>query len=370
MQFTNANIFTRDFTFRWGSFCVEDGKFTRVLAEGEAAADAVDLQGAYVIPGLIDVHNHGNSNADFSDGSYEGLVKMARYLAKNGITSFAPASMTLPYETLAKAFATARTLVDEAPAGCAALRGIQMEGPFFSEKKKGAQNGAYLKDPDFAAFRKLQEGCGGLIKIVDVAAELPGAVEFAAQAKELSNVSIAHSDSDYEHALAVFEAGARHLTHLYNAMNPLGHRAPGVIAAAADDPLCMAEMIGDGIHIHPAVVRNTFRMFGEERIVLISDSMMAAGMENGVYELGGQKVIMNNRKAVLEDGTIAGSATNLYECMQCVIAMGVPEHTAIFAATRNPAKSIGIYGEVGSLVPGKRADMVLADEKLNIVRVI
>ena len=153
-------------------------------------------------------------------------------------------------------------------------------------------------------------------------------------------------------------------------MNPLGHRAPGVIAAAADDPLCMAEMIGDGIHIHPAVVRNTFRMFGEERIVLISDSMMAAGMENGVYELGGQKVIMNNRKAVLEDGTIAGSATNLYECMQCVIAMGVPERTAIFAATRNPAKSIGIYGEVGSLVPGKRADMVLADEKLNIVRVI
>ena len=221
MQFTNANIFTRDFTFRWGSFCVEDGKFTRVLAEGEAAADAVDLQGAYVIPGLIDVHNHGNSNADFSDGSYEGLVKMARYLAKNGITSFAPASMTLPYETLAKAFATARTLVDEAPAGCAALRGIQMEGPFFSEKKKGAQNGAYLKDPDFAAFRKLQEGCGGLIKIVDVAAELPGAVEFAAQAKELSNVSIAHSDSDYEHALAVFEAGARHLTHLYNAMPPV-----------------------------------------------------------------------------------------------------------------------------------------------------
>ena len=136
MQFTNANIFTRDFTFRWGSFCVEDGKFTRVLAEDEAAADAVDLQGAYVIPGLIDVHNHGNSNADFSDGSYEGLVKMARYLAKNGITSFAPASMTLPYETLAKAFATARTLVDEAPAGCAALRGIQMEGPFSARRKR------------------------------------------------------------------------------------------------------------------------------------------------------------------------------------------------------------------------------------------
>ena len=209
-----------------------------------------------------------------------------------------------------------------------------------------------------------------MIKVVTVAPNMEGAEAFIEALKDDVVISIGHTGADYDCAAKAMEKGAHHVTHLYNAMNPLGHRAPGVIAAAADDPLCMAEMIGDGIHIHPAVVRNTFRMFGEERIVLISDSMMAAGMENGVYELGGQKVIMNNRKAVLEDGTIAGSATNLYECMQCVIAMGVPEHIAIFAATRNPAKSIGIYGEVGSLVPGKRADMVLADEKLNIVRVI
>ena len=253
---------------------------------------------------------------------------------------------------------------------CARIVGLNMEGPFLDPAKKGAHVEEYIRKPDIRFFRECQEASGGMIKVVTVAPNMEGAEAFIEALKDDVVISIGHTGADYDCAAKAMKKGAHHVTHLYNAMNPLGHRAPGVIAAAADDPLCMAEMIGDGIHIHPAVVRNTFRMFGEERIVLISDSMMAAGMENGVYELGGQKVIMNNRKAVLEDGTIAGSATNLYECMQCVIAMGVPEHTAIFAATRNPAKSIGIYGEVGSLVPGKRADMVLADEKLNIVRVI
>ena len=153
-------------------------------------------------------------------------------------------------------------------------------------------------------------------------------------------------------------------------MNPMGHRAPGMIGAAADNEECMVELIGDGIHIHPVTVRNTFRLFGPERVVLISDSMMATGMENGTYELGGQEVTMKDRKATLADGTIAGSATNLFECMKCVISMGVPEEEAILAATRNPAKSIGIYEETGSLTPGKRADIVLADDNLNIVKVL
>ena len=210
-----------------------------------------------------------------------------------------------------------------------------------------------------------------MIKVVTVAPNMEGAEAFIEALKDDVVISIGHTGADYDCAAKSHGKGFPSCNSSVqcheSAWTPCAWCDRG---GRADDPLCMAEMIGDGIHIHPAVVRNTFRMFGEERIVLISDSMMAAGMENGVYELGGQKVIMNNRKAVLEDGTIAGSATNLYECMQCVIAMGVPEHTAIFAPTRNPAKSIGIYGEVGSLVPGKRADMVLADEKLNIVRVI
>ena len=197
MLFKNAYIFTEEGVFTHGSFRVADGKFTEVLST-VPAEDGVDLEGQYVIPGLIDVHNHGNSGADFSDGDYEGLVKMAQYLAKNGVTSFAPASMTLPYEVLEKAFATALRLTEEQPEGCARLMGIQMEGPFFSEKKKGAQNGAYLKDPDFEAFKKLYEGCNGLVRIADVAPELPGAVEFTREASKLCTVSIAHTDANYE----------------------------------------------------------------------------------------------------------------------------------------------------------------------------
>lgn len=160
------------------------------------------------------------------------------------------------------------------------------------------------------------------------------------------------------------------MTHLYNAMKPLAHREPGLIGAAVDDPQCMVELICDGYHIHPSVVRTTFRMFGAERVVLISDSMRAAGMENGTYELGGQEVTVKDRKAILADGTLAGSATNLFDCMRKAIEFGVPKDQAIFAATRNPAVSIGIYDRVGSVTVGKEADLLLVTEDMELKRVI
>ena len=362
MNFKNAMLYTEEFRFVPGAFSVENGKFANVLAEPQA--DAVDLRGAYVIPGLIDVHNHGNSGADFSDGDYDGLVKMAEYLAKNGVTSFAPASMTLPYEVLSKAFATARRLADEAPAGAAALRGIQMEGPFFSEKKKGAQNGAYLRDPDFAAFSKLYHDCGGLVRIVDVAPELPGACEFIEQAKALCTVSIAHTDADYDAAHAAVEAGVTHLTHLFNAMPALHHRKPGVIGAAAEAEQVSAEIISDGQHIHPSAVRLAFRLFGAERMVLISDALRCCGMPDGEYELGGQAVFLKGGVARLADGTIAGSATNLYDCMLRAISFGIAKEDAVRAATWNPARQIGCLDAVGSIADGKCADFVVCDENL------
>ena len=363
MNFKNAVIFTEEFRFVPGAFSVENGKFTNVL--GAPQADAVDLHGAYVIPGLIDIHNHGNSGADFSDGDYDGLVKMAGYLAKNGVTSFAPASMTLPYDVLEKAFATARRLADEAPEGSAALRGIQMEGPFFSEKKKGAQNGAYLRNPDFDAFRTLYEGCGGLVRIVDVAPELPGACEFVRLARELCTVSIAHTDADYDAAHAAIEAGVTHLTHLFNAMPALHHRKPGVIGAAAEAPQVSAELITDGQHIHPSAVRLAFRLFGPERMVIISDALRCCGMPDGEYELGGQAVFLKGGVARLADGTIAGSATNLYDCMLRAISFGIAKEDALRAATWNPARQIGCLNTVGSIRDGKRADFVVCDENLN-----
>ena len=362
MLYKNGYIFTNG-KFVHGSFRVEGDRFTEVLPT-VPEEEGVDLQGAYVIPGLVDVHNHGNSGFDFSDGDYEGLVAMAKYLAQNGITSFAPASMTLPYETLSKAFATGAKLRDEKPAGCSRIMGIQMEGPFFSEKKKGAQNGAYLRDPDFAAFKKLYFDCGGLVRIADLAPELPGAVEFTKEAIKLCTVSVAHTDATYEEAKAVYDAGATHLTHLFNAMPGIHHRKPGVIGAAAENENVQAELICDGLHVHPSVVRMAFKLF-PGRIVLVSDALRCCGMPDGEYELGGQQVFLQGSIAKLADGTIAGAATNLYQGMLNAIAFGISKEEAILSATINPAKALGYGKEIGAIESGYRADFVICDENLN-----
>ncbi len=359
MFYKNARIFTKDFDFRMGGFEVdENGCFQNVLS-ADISADAVDLGGATVIPGLVDVHIHGAMGCDFSDGNAEELASMASYLCKEGITSFAPASMTLPYEVLEKAYAAAADFSKNKPEGCARLMGIQMEGPYFSEKKKGAQNGAYLKNPDFEGFEKLYHGCGGLIAIADVAPELPGAEEFVRQASKLCTVSVAHTDSDYDHAKAAFSAGATHLTHLYNAMPGVHHRNPGVIPAAVENENVRAELICDGIHVHPASVRLAFSMFGAERMVLISDALRCLGMPDGQYELGGQDVFLSGGVAKLSDGTIAGAATNLYVGMCNAMAFGIPEADAIRAATYNPACAIGADKKIGSIENGKLADFIV-----------
>ena len=366
MRFYNALLFLGEKGFVHGGFDVEDGRFAAVFTderEGE-----VDLCGACVIPGLVDIHTHGAAGADFSDGDAAGLRRMAAHLAKCGVTSFAPTSMTLPYETLSAAFATAAELAGGREAGCARVMGIHMEGPFFSEKKKGAQNGAYLKKPDLALFRKLFEGCGGLVRIVDVAPELEGAADFAAKASALCTVSVAHTDASYEEACAVFEAGASHLTHLYNAMPPIHHRKPGVIGAGSERENVIAELICDGYHIHPSSIRMAFKLF-PGRICLISDSLRCCGMPEGKYELGGQDVFLKGGVARLEDGTIAGSASNVYTCMLNAIEYGVPKETAVTAATITPAREIGADDQIGSIAEGKYADFIICGEDLKPQRI-
>ena len=366
MLFTNANLFL-DGCFQRGAFRVENGRFAEILTD--AAGDGIDLHGQYVIPGLVDIHSHGNSGADFSDGDYDGLVKMAKYLAANGVTSFAPASMTLPYDVLEAAYKTAAALKKAAPEGCARLMGINMEGPFFSEKKKGAQNASYLRLPDYAAFERLYNASEGLLRIADIAAELPGAVEFTEKASKLCTVSIAHTATDYDGAVDAFKKGVTHATHLYNAMSGLAHRAPGVVGAVFDNENVCGELICDGIHIHPAVVRTTFKLM-PERICVISDAMRLSGVEDGGQGmLGVNMVTVKDGRATLPDGTIAGSVTNLHAELKNLVSWGIPLETAVRAMTLTPAKEIGMENEIGSLAPGKRADLVVLDENLEIVAV-
>lgn len=362
MLFKNAYIFTSEKKFVYGSFSVMDGRFEDI-SEGFTDKDGIDLKGAYVIPGLIDVHNHGNSGEDFSDGSYEGLLKIAKYLAENGITSFAPASMTLPYDVLEKAFACGKRLHDEAPSGLSRLMGIQMEGPYFSEKKKGAQNGAYLKLPDYEGFKALFDGCDGLIKFADVAPELPGAVEFTEKVSKLTRVSVAHTDATYEEARAVFDAGASHLTHLYNAMPSIHHRRPGVIGAASENENVVAELICDGLHVHESAVRMAFRLF-PGRICLVSDALRCCGMPDGQYTLGGQDIWLNNKIAKLADGTIAGAASTLYDGLLNAIRFGISVEDAVISVTLTPAKELGCDDILGSIEKGKLADFNVCSDTL------
>ena len=359
MYYKNAYIYCRDFTFHKGAFQVIDGKFGQILPE-VVPEDAIDLDGAFVIPGLIDIHSHGNSGADFSDGDYDSLKKMAAYYAQSGITSFAPTSMTLPYEDLDKAFSNACQLNAEAPLGHAALRGIHMEGPYLSYEKRGAQNADYLKNPDVSGFMALQKHCNGLIRIVDIAPELPGATDFIREVQSDCAVSVAHTNANYEQAKAAFDAGAIHLTHLFNVMPNLHHRTPGVIPAASENPKVRAELICDGLHVHPAMVRLAFSLFGSDRIILISDSGRCCGMDDGSkFEIGGQTAQLKDGIAKLPDGTIACSAVNLYQCMCNAIRFGIPKEDAIRAATYNPACAIGADQLVGSIESDKIADFLV-----------
>ena len=370
MQIINGAVFSDDGAFHRLSLATNGELIGSLGAVSPAAGpDVLDAEGCYVVPGLVDIHIHGAMGADFSDGTADAVETISRYLLTQGVTSFLGTSMALPEARLAAIYAAARPLIGQTVSGCAALRGINMEGPFFNPEKRGAQNPRYIIPPDFGMFSRLNEASGGNIRTVAIAPEREGGLEFTRRASKVCSVSLGHSCADYETAREALSCGASHITHLFNGMPPFHHRDPGIVGAAADSG-AYAELICDGLHLHPAMVRSVFRLFGDDRVCLISDSMRACGMPDGRYDLGGQAVTVAGGAATIAGGSLAGSVTVLTDCLRRAVQFGIPLESALKASTVNPAKSVGLDAAVGSLTPGKRADIVIFNRDLSIRRIL
>lgn len=371
LVFHEDGSFTPDTVYICGEKIVSQEVYEKECSTASGNEMVTDAAGNYVIPGLTDIHFHGCMGSDCCDGTVEAFQTIARYELSQGITSITPATMTMSEEVLSQICRAAKTYCDTAEENAADFCGLYMEGPFINAAKKGAQNEKYITPADTAMLNRLQDLSGNMLRTVAIAPETAGAMDFICENNSRVNISIAHTAADYDTAKEAIACGASQLTHTYNAMPPFSHRAPGPIGAAADDDHCRAELICDGIHIHPAVVRTTFKMFGDDRIIFISDSMRAAGLADGQYDLGGQNVTVKGNLAVLEDGTIAGSVTNLMDCVRTAVHdMGIPFASAVKCAAVNPAKAVGIYDAYGSLTPGKFANIVILDKNLDIKTVL
>lgn len=380
MVIKNVKIYTEEQRFAPGAVVTQGDRIQRVACDTAEplpeCGDVLDGEGCFCIPGMIDLHFHGCRGRDFCDGTREALETIAEYEAAIGVTAIAPATMTLPAEQLRHVLSQAASYRREQRNGTAArgadLVGINMEGPFISRVKKGAQDERYILTCDAEVFRSFQRAADGLVRFIGIAPEEGDAAAFIEAVSSEVSVALAHTNADYSTAMRAFDAGANHVVHLYNAMTPFSHREPGVVGAAADSAHVMSELICDGLHVHPSAVRAAFRMMGAERIIFISDSMRAAGMPDGSYTLGGLDVSVRDGRAVLaSDGTLAGSVATLPDCVRTAVKqMHIPLETAIACATINPAKSLGIESLYGSIAAGKKADLVLWDENLNLKHVI
>lgn len=364
MRITGGQVFDLEQGFVSWDVCFDGEKLEQSSADGKT----YDASGCYVIPGLTDLHFHGCVGEDFSDATPDGLQKMADYELSRGVTQICPAGMTLGEDQLTRICQNAAAHRAKNPGG-AELVGLHLEGPFLCKAKKGAQNEAFLHDPDPAMLHRLQQAAQGMVKLVTLAAEQPGALEFIRSAQEDGiTVSLGHTTADYDTACAAYEAGARQATHLFNAMPPFTHRAPGVVGAAFDHPQVKVELISDGVHIHPSVVRAVFQLFGAGRVILISDSLRATGMPDGRYPFGGQEIEVHGNRATMADdpNTLAGSVSDLMACMRSAVSFGITLHDAVWAAAVNPAQVLGVFDRLGSLDVGKTANLAILDRDLNL----
>jgi N-acetylglucosamine-6-phosphate deacetylase len=370
----NVRYFDGSMSFKNGDIFIKSGRFHAPFDTSEAAT-IIDGAGLTAIPGLIDIHLHGCGGDDVCDNSIATLENIARYELEHGIVCFMPATMTLPLHELEQILNTAAAYISGGHnKQSAQMIGIRLEGPFINPAKCGAQDSSHAIICDPHIFEQLMRASGSLIRMIDLAPETEGALELIrylhTHYKKDIITSLAHTNADYDCAMKSFELGASHITHLYNAMPPLHHRNPGLIAAASDNGHCTAELICDGIHVHPSMIRMAFKLFSPENIIFISDSMRATGLSDGSYTLGGQEVLVKNKKAVLaKDGSIAGSVCDLMDCLRYAIkTAGIPQETAIACATLNPARKLGLDNEYGCIKEGLCARLLLVNDNYEIIK--
>lgn len=342
-------------------------KIERIAPQNEldlSQYEVIDAGGRYVAPGLVDIHIHGYLGEDVSDGTTEGIKKMAQGIAENGVTSWCPTTMTVSKGEIEAAFDAARTVKGSGEYYGARILGVNAEGPFINESKKGAQAAEHILTPD-ADFII---GNADIVKLVTIAPEVDGALDAI---KKISDdgrvtVSMGHTNATFEEAMAGIDAGVKNTTHLFNAMTALAHRNPGVVGAALSSDEVACELIADTFHVSKGLFPLVSKIKGD-KLCLITDCMRAGGMPDGDYTLGGQPVHKEGIKCLLPDGTIAGSVLRLNEAVYNLYSnTDMPIEKAVAAASLNPAKVIGADGEIGSLEVGKRADIIIADDKFKI----
>ncbi|MCI6603309.1 MAG: N-acetylglucosamine-6-phosphate deacetylase [Clostridiales bacterium] len=352
---------------------VEWGRIAEISPRGQLTAKAgeelLDASGLWILPGLTDIHSHGAMGHDFSDADRDGLNEILRFEASCGITQYCPTSMTMPASQLEKIFRFAGEAGrQEAPEGAAWFCGIHMEGPWVNPQKLGAQNPESVQQISWEEFKRFQELSGNLLRIVSLAPEMKGSQDFIHKAAGRLCLSLAHSKADYDTAVEAFAEGMGHVTHLFNAMEPLHHRQPGPITAAYENPAVTIELISDGVHVHPAMIRLAFSLF-KDRVCLISDSMRATGLGDGLYDLGGQEVVVKGSEARITTGSLAGSVSSLDVMLRRAVSFGISFEDALYAASELPARVIGIDHEAGVIATGRRANFILSDQAFNFQRI-
>lgn len=363
MLYKNGYIVTRNFKIERADVRVSKGIITDIMPPG-AICDGegeIDLCGDVLSPGFVDMHIHGCVGADFSsdEDTAASLNRMSQYLHSRGVAAFAPAAMTMPYEALCSLMERYRA-ASLNPMKGAALAGIYLEGPFLSEEKCAAQPPEYILPPEIGRLRELHRLSGENIRIACVAPEVEGAEEFIRDAAKLCRVSAAHTAADYAAGVRAVEAGITNATHLFNAMNDVTRREPGCAAALLESG-CFCEIICDGIHIHPAVVRLTYRIVGEERLCIVSDGMAAMGLGDGLFQLGTRRVSVKGSEARLENNALAGSVTDIRTAFFKAVEFGIPPLAALRAATLNPARALGTEATLGTIEVGKSARLTRLD---------